>query len=125
MEVGDLSRDRLLELLQDMAKRWLAHDGLWFQAVERAHGMDEAIRACGRWLVHFHFCDSNRAAPGSGHVDFRPILRALKDIDYQGYFAMELLTANWPWDAETGREFHEVYPRQCIDYLAGLWDRLA
>ena len=86
--------------------------------------MDEAIRACGRWLVHFHFCDSNRAAPGSGHVDFRPILRALKDIDYRGYFAMELLTANWPWDAETGREFYDVYPRQCIDYLANLWDRL-
>jgi hypothetical protein len=33
-----------LPLLEDMAKRWLAHDGLWFQAVEKAYGMEAAIR---------------------------------------------------------------------------------
>lgn len=31
-------------LLQDMAKRWLAHDGLWFQAAERAYGMEAAMK---------------------------------------------------------------------------------
>jgi len=36
--------DKSLALLQDMAKRWLAHDGLWFQAVEREYGMDAAIK---------------------------------------------------------------------------------
>ena len=30
--------------MEDIAKRWLAHDGLWFQAVERAYGLDEAVR---------------------------------------------------------------------------------
>jgi hypothetical protein len=44
MDLSSLSREQLHELLIDFAKRWLAHDGLWFQAVERAHGMDEAIR---------------------------------------------------------------------------------
>jgi hypothetical protein len=33
-----------LPLLEDMAKRWLAHDGLWFQAVEKEDGMEAAIR---------------------------------------------------------------------------------
>jgi hypothetical protein len=33
-----------LILLEDMAKRWLAHDGLWFQAVEKEYGMDAAIK---------------------------------------------------------------------------------
>lgn len=33
--------------LDSAAKLWLAHDGLWFQAVERRHGLDEAI-ACDR-----------------------------------------------------------------------------
>lgn len=42
--IDDLSREELLALMADMAKRWLAHDGLWFQAVERAHGLDEAMR---------------------------------------------------------------------------------
>lgn len=39
-----MDREFLLALIEDMAKRWLAHDGLWFQAAEKAYGMDEAIR---------------------------------------------------------------------------------
>jgi len=31
------------DLLEDAAKLWLAHDGLWFQAVERRYGIDIAI----------------------------------------------------------------------------------
>ena len=44
MDLTNLSKEQLRELLTDFAKRWLAHDGLWFQAVEKAHGMEEAIR---------------------------------------------------------------------------------
>jgi hypothetical protein len=43
IDPNELSRAQLLDLLQDAAKLWLAHDGLWFQAVEQAHGMDQAI----------------------------------------------------------------------------------
>lgn len=38
-----MSREELLGWLQDAAKLWLAHDGLWFQAVEATEGMAEAI----------------------------------------------------------------------------------
>lgn len=41
--IDDLSREELLELVRNFAKNWLAHDGLWFQAVERAHDLDHAI----------------------------------------------------------------------------------
>lgn len=44
-------------------------------------------------FVHFHLADSNRAAPGKGHLDFLPILQALKDIDYKDYLVFELLPA--------------------------------
>ncbi len=37
-------RESLLGLMEDMAKRWLAHDGLWFQAVEEEYGIDAAIK---------------------------------------------------------------------------------
>ena len=30
-------------MLEDYAKNWLAHDGLWFQAVEKSFGMDAAM----------------------------------------------------------------------------------
>jgi len=44
-QLAGLSRDEIISLLQDAAKNWLAHDGTWFQAVEREHGMEAAIRA--------------------------------------------------------------------------------
>ncbi len=40
-----LDKEELVRMLMDDAKNWLAHDGLWFQAVEAARGMDEAIAA--------------------------------------------------------------------------------
>jgi len=41
----DLSKEQLIDILLDDAKNWLAHDGLWFQAVEATHGMAAAIDA--------------------------------------------------------------------------------
>ncbi|TAL18226.1 hypothetical protein EPN96_02770 [bacterium] len=40
-----LSKEELVKIILDDAKNWLAHDGLWFQAVESAHGMEAAIHA--------------------------------------------------------------------------------
>lgn len=40
---NDLDREMLENMLVDFAKNWLAHDGLWFQAVERQFGMEKAI----------------------------------------------------------------------------------
>jgi len=42
-----LSREELLGMLRDFARNWLAHDGLWFQAVEQRFGMEAAI-SCDR-----------------------------------------------------------------------------
>jgi len=41
--IEKLSREKLLELTTNFAKNWLAHDGLWFQAVEKAFGLEQAI----------------------------------------------------------------------------------
>jgi len=40
-----LSKEELIAIIIDDAKNWLAHDGLWFQAIEASHGMDAAIDA--------------------------------------------------------------------------------
>ena len=40
-----LDKEALVRIALDDAKNWLAHDGLWFQAVESVRGMDEAIAA--------------------------------------------------------------------------------
>jgi hypothetical protein len=36
-------REDLSQALTDAAKNWVAMDGLWFQAVEQAYGMDAAL----------------------------------------------------------------------------------
>jgi hypothetical protein len=41
----ELSKEELVKIIVDDAKNWLAHDGLWFQAIERRYGMDVAVAA--------------------------------------------------------------------------------
>ena len=40
-----LDKEVLVDMLEDAAKNWLAHDGLWFQAVEKLVDMETAINA--------------------------------------------------------------------------------
>jgi len=50
VDLDKLSREQLECLLKDFAKRWLAHDGLWFQQVEKEYGMEKAIKLdAGAW----------------------------------------------------------------------------
>ncbi len=42
-EAKDLPKKEILELLKDASKNWLAHDGLWFRAVEDKYGIDAAM----------------------------------------------------------------------------------
>jgi sugar phosphate isomerase/epimerase len=43
------------------------------------------------YITHVHFADSNRWAPGCGHLDFAQIVQTLKKINYQGYVSAEIL----------------------------------
>ena len=43
--LSGLSKEELITIIVDDAKNWLAHDGLWFQAVEKRYGIDVAIEA--------------------------------------------------------------------------------
>jgi sugar phosphate isomerase/epimerase len=54
---------------------------------------DTAIRSAARAgrLFHIHLGDSNRLAPGQGHLDFPTILASLRAVDYRGYLSAELL----------------------------------
>jgi hypothetical protein len=42
-EIRDLFKEELLDLIKDAALNWLAHDGLWFRAVEDKYGLEAAM----------------------------------------------------------------------------------
>ena len=50
-----------------------------------------SLRTSGPELGHVHLADSNRLAPGYGHLDVQGVLRALRDMGYQGYLSFEVL----------------------------------
>lgn len=39
----EMSREQLMELIEIYSKNWLAMDGVWFQSIERAYGMEDAM----------------------------------------------------------------------------------
>jgi sugar phosphate isomerase/epimerase len=42
-------------------------------------------------IGYIHFADSNRWAPGWGHIDFREIINVLKEINFRGPIGIEVL----------------------------------
>lgn len=79
--------------------------------------MADAIGLAGPRLAHLHLPDSNRLAPGRGHIDFLPILRALKRIGFGGFLSFEIFwiapdipyLATWEeCDAETIQAIRKV-----------------
>jgi len=58
--------------------------------IEEKSIYDSIVKAGSR-LQHMHFADSNRCAPGQGHLNFKEIVRALKEINYGNFITAEIL----------------------------------
>jgi hypothetical protein len=58
--LGQLSKEELIKIIVDDAKNWLAHDGLWFQAVEKRYGIEVAIDADIEAWRHFTVIEAKR-----------------------------------------------------------------
>jgi sugar phosphate isomerase/epimerase len=61
-------------------------------------------------IAYIHFADSDRRAPGQGHIDFERILEALRRAGYDGWIAVEILPVPDP----------DTAARQAIEYLRPL-----
>ncbi len=57
---------------------------------ERSIG--DAIRAAGKRMRQLHTCENDRGAPGSGHVPWREVAEACRDIGFKGPFVIESFT---------------------------------
>ena len=87
--------------------------------------LPEAIRETGDLLDHVHLSDSNRLAPGWGHIDFEEILRTLQEIGYHGYLAFELiLPPGSPPDGAGRAKALDDTTEQAIQHIRRLESRL-
>jgi sugar phosphate isomerase/epimerase len=61
--------------------------------------IDGALSAAAPRLWHVHAADSNRWAPGSGHLDFSGIVATLVRLGYTGFLSAEILPKPDPEEA--------------------------
>ncbi|MEL7610709.1 MAG: DUF6125 family protein [Bacillota bacterium] len=74
--IEDLPREKLIELIADFSKNWLAMDGVWFQSVESKHGMAEAMEHDENAWARYTLIEANRIKKFLGLPD-RPGLTGL------------------------------------------------
>ena len=80
-----LSKEELVRIIVDDAKNWLAHDGLWFQAVEAAHGIDAAIAADRAAWERFTVVEARRIMERLGMVPGGGIPALLECLKHRLY----------------------------------------
>lgn len=69
---------------------------------------EESFRRCMPIVKHIHFLDSNRLAPGMGHMDMAGLYHLLLGLGYKGFLCLEALPQPDGWTcAKRGREFFE------------------
>ncbi len=107
----------LVESLQSSNVRLLAD--LFHMNIEEVD-LAAALETGGKWIGHVHFVDSNRRPVGDGHMNYGPIIAALRKIGYAGYLSAEA----FPWPdsdaaaAQTIRGFRYWVGRRTEDRSA-------
>src|SRR6266446_1427978 len=79
-----------------------------------------AIRKAGKNLAHFHACGSDRGTPGGDHIDWKPIVKALKQINYQGDVVIESFTTDVKVIARAAAIWRKIEPNRNDIAVKGL-----
>ena len=76
-----------------------------------------AIGSAGPHLLNIYFADSNRHAPGRGHIDLVPVMRTVQRIGYVHYLSAEFLPPRLIFEQRSPPEFYDPYCLQTITVL--------
>jgi len=80
-----------LEFIQDLGAQRLGLLADTFHMNIEEASIETSLRAAGPRLRHVHAADSNRHAPGWGHLDFAAVLATLRAMRYRGWLSAEIL----------------------------------
>jgi sugar phosphate isomerase/epimerase len=61
--------------------------------------IEAALVECFDRIAYIHVADSNRWAPGNGHLNFPNIINVLRSVGYEGYLTAEILAYPTPDEA--------------------------
>jgi len=64
--------------------------------------LTNSLREVSKYIGYVHFADSNRLAPGWGHIDFGAVYEALADSGFFGFIGIEVLPL--PNDVEAAKQ---------------------
>ena len=113
--------DEALRLKKDIGMDNVAVMADWFHMNIEETSMENAMRRCGKDLVHVHDGDSSRAGPGKGHLNFPSLLNALKEIGYERYLVLGYPLAKpeayWGEVARSKKDLYEAQTREAIKFV--------
>ncbi len=78
-----------------------------------------AIVNHGRHIVHFHISENNRGVPGSGHLPWTAIFKALRKIKYNNWLTIESFGQRLPDLAAATRVWRAFFPSEHAVYSEG------
>ncbi|PKP61496.1 hypothetical protein CVT91_03005 [Candidatus Atribacteria bacterium HGW-Atribacteria-1] len=85
----------------------------WHMNIEETDMVSPIIRN-HKYITHIHFADSNRRAPGYGHIDFKLFCRVLREYGYDRYGSFEV----FPWPAP------DFCAKEAIDYMKKIEEQI-
>ena len=81
----------------------------------------EAIRIAGSNLINVHIADSNRCSVGRGHINFKALIKALKEINYQYALTLEPLPpVSDPYLVLEGGISENIFNQYAAESIMGL-----
>lgn len=93
-DLEPLTKEELLDYIEDLSKNWLAIDGTWFQTVEREYGLEKAIELDVKQWEIFTIIEAKRIMnrfniPENGGIN--ALIKALKYRVYANINQQEVL----------------------------------
>jgi len=85
------------------------HFDTFHSNIEERHPA-EALRAVAKELGHVHISENDRGIPGTGHVDWKGVLKVLKEIGYEGWLTIESFAQPEPALAAAAAIWRDLAP---------------
>lgn len=101
------------------AKNVKLHLDTFHMNIEEKH-QDDAIRRAGAHLGHFHACGTDRGTPGNDSLDWKPIVKALKEVGYDGDVVIESFTTDVKVIARAAAIWRKIEPKRDDIAVKGL-----